>query len=102
MTPENKYRGNGKVVDKDALQEIVYGAQLTTEGLCQGLQGNRNLTYRNQHFCSEVVLTKDYIMDIKDKRYTIKVVTIAKKLPPDGFEGQLRQSTESAGQRQRD
>ena len=33
----------------------------------------------------EVVLIKDYIIDIKDKEYATEVVIIAKKLLLDGF-----------------
>ena len=43
------------------------------------------MTYRSQRFCLEVVLIKDYIVDIKDKEYTTEVVIIAEKLLLDGF-----------------
>jgi hypothetical protein len=34
----------------------------------------------------------------KGKGYATEVVTIAEKLPPDGFEGRLRRRVELAGQ----
>ena len=90
MILENKHHGTVKQDTKEALirrhcKRSYIGAQLTTERACQGLQGSRNLTYRSQRFCSEVVLTKDCIVDIKDKEYATEVVTIAEKLPLDGF-----------------
>ena len=33
--------------------------------LIKDYKGNRNWTYRNQRFSSEVILTKDYVMDTK-------------------------------------
>ena len=73
-------------VDKDAMQEIVHRARLTTlspgyphatedgtkpclakpvKDFVKDYKGNRNLTYRSQRFSSEVVLTKDRIADAR-------------------------------------
>jgi len=113
-----KHRGNGRVVYKKALQEIVYKAQLTTlspshpyatkdrtkpylaklvKGLIRDYKGNRNWTYRSQRFSLKIVLMKGLYYRQKDKGYAMEVVIIAEKLPPDGFKGRLRRSIESAG-----
>jgi hypothetical protein len=70
----------------DALREIVYGAQLTAlspsypyatedrtkpylakpvKDLVKDYKGNRDWTYRSQRFSSEVVFTKDCIVDTR-------------------------------------
>ena len=51
--------------DKDALQEIVHGARLTTEGPRQGLQGEQELDVQKPALSLEVVLTKDCITDTR-------------------------------------
>ena len=72
--------------DEDALQEIVHRAQLTTLSLShpqttedgtkpylaklvkdrvKDCKGNRDWTYRSQRFSSEIVFTKDRIMDTR-------------------------------------
>ena len=90
MTLEIKYCGNGKAVYEEALTKMLRKrsdrAQLTTlspnyprttedraepclaklvKDLVKGYKGNRNWTYRNQRFSSEVVLTKDCVMDTR-------------------------------------
>ena len=71
--------------DKDALQEVVHRAQLTTKGPYQGLQGNGNWTYRSQRFSSDR-LHEGLYCGRKGKGYATEVVTI-EKLLLDGFEG---------------
>jgi len=107
---DNKYRGNGKAVykealTKDVLQEIIYRAQLTTLSLnyphttkdrtkpywarlvkdhVKGYKGSRNWTCRSRHFL-EIVLIKGLYYRHKGKGYATEVVTTAKKLLLDGF-----------------
>ena len=99
------------------MQEIIYRAQLTilspshphttkdrtkpyltkpVKDLIKDYKGNRNWTYRSQHFL-EIVLTKGLYYRHKGKGYTMEVVTIAEKLPPDYKEtGSRRQSQEGS------
>ena len=53
--------------------------------LAKDYKGNRNWTYRSQHFL-EIVLTKGLYYGHKGKGYATEVVTIAKKLPLDNLE----------------
>ena len=70
MILENKHRGNGKAVYKEALPSYP---QMTKDGtkpylaklvksLVKDYKGNRNWTYRSQRFSSEVILTKDCVV----------------------------------------
>jgi hypothetical protein len=66
------------------------------KGLVEDYKGNRNWTYRSQHF-SEIVLTKGLYYGHKGKGYATEVVTTAEKLPPDNKEtGSRRQSQEGS------
>jgi hypothetical protein len=86
MILENKHRGNGKAVYKEALQDIVHRAQLTTlspshprttkdgtkpylakliKGLVKHYKGNGNWTCRSQRFSSEIVFTKGRTADAR-------------------------------------
>jgi len=78
----------------------LYLAKLVKD-FVKDYKGNRNWTCRSQHF-SEIVLTKGLYYGHKDKGYAMEVVTTAEKLPPDGFEGRLGRSMESARQQSRD
>jgi hypothetical protein len=92
----NKYCGNSKAVYKEALQEIVHRAQLTTEGPCQGLQGEQGFDVQEPALFLRGRLDGLYC-GYKGKGYAMEVVTITEKLPQDGFEGQLRRRAEPAG-----
>jgi hypothetical protein len=116
MILESKHRGNGKAVyeratDKDALQEIVHRARLTTLSLSypyatkdrtkpylakqvkdrvKDYKGSRHWTYRSQRFSSEVVLYEGLYCGRKGKRYATEVVTKPRSCHRMGFEGRLR------------
>ena len=87
MTLGIKYRGNGKAVYKEALQEIVHRAQLATEGPCQGLQEEQELDVQEPALFLRGCLNKGLYYGRKGKGYATEVVTITKRLLPDGFEG---------------
>jgi len=60
--------------------------------LVEDYKGNRNWTYRSQHFL-EIVLMKGLYYGRKGKGYMTEVVIIAEKLLPDNKEtGSRRQS----------
>ena len=67
MILAKKYRGNGKA------------------DLVKDYKGNRNWTYRSQHFL-EIVLTKGLYYGCKGKGYATEVVIIAEKLLLDDLE----------------
>jgi len=93
--------------DKDALQEIVYRAQLTTlnlsyphatkdrtepclaelvKGLIEDTRETGIGRTGSSAFSSEIVLMKGLYYGRKGKGYATEVVTTAEKLPPDGKE----------------
>ena len=106
--------------DKDALQEIVHRAQLTTlshpyitkdrtkpylakpsEGSYQGLQGEQKLDVQESALFLGDRLHKGLYCRRKGKGYATEVVS-NKKLSPNGFKGRLRRRAEPAGQWQKD
>ena len=105
MTPENKYRGNGKVVYKEALQDkrrqmlckrSYIGAQLTTERVLSRVTREQEFDIQELALFLRDRLHKGLYCGRKGKRYATEVVS-NEKLLPNGFEGRLRQRVEPVG-----
>ena len=110
MIVENKHREMAKQYtkrhcktreDKDALQEIVHRAQLTTEGPCQGLQGEQEFDVQEPALFLRGRLYGGLYCGHKGKGYATEVVTTG-KLPPDDLEGVKDNSGEAQSQQDND